>query len=61
VLEAAFLLLMFVDDKKVSPEWYFRDVNDCVYIAVILKKQGPNRITSWCQPVNVPKGTKIYD
>jgi hypothetical protein len=61
VLEAAFLLLVFVDDRKVSPAWYFRDLNDCVYLAQILHKQGPNKITSYCLPVDVDKGTKIYD
>ncbi len=61
MLEAAFLLLVFVDDRKVSPAWYFRDLNDCVYLAQILHKQGPNKITSYCLPVDVDKETKVFD
>ena len=61
VVEAAFLLLVFVDGQKVSPAWYFRDLLDCTFIAQTLTKQGPNKITSYCLPVDVAEGTRIYD
>jgi hypothetical protein len=59
----AFLLFVFVgigEDKRLkSNDMYFRSVDDCVYFAQRLHKQGQN-ITAYCLPVVVPKETKVY-
>jgi len=38
---------------------YFRSVDDCVYFAQRLHKQGKT-ITAYCLPVLVAKDTKVY-
>ena len=59
----AFLLFVFVgigEDKRLkSNDMYFRSVDDCVYFAQQLHKQG-NTITAYCFPVVVTKETKVY-
>tara|TARA_R100001510_G_scaffold50509_1_gene49564 strand:+ start:219 stop:407 length:189 start_codon:yes stop_codon:yes gene_type:complete len=59
----AFLLFVFVgigEDKRLkSNDMYFRSVDDCVYFAQRLHKQGQT-ITAYCLPVIVPKETKVY-
>ena len=59
----AFLLFVFVgigEDKRLkSNDIYFRSVDDCVYFAQQLHKQG-NTITAYCLPVVVTKETKVY-
>jgi len=59
----AFLLFVFVgigEDKRLkSNDMYFRSVDDCVYFAQRLHKQGQN-ITAYCLPVVVPEETKVY-
>ena len=58
-----FLLFVFVglgDDKRlVSNDMYFRSVDDCVYFAQRLHKQGQN-ITAYCLPKVVDENTKVY-
>ena len=59
----AFLLFVFVgigEDKRLkSNDMYFSSVDDCVYFAQRLHKQGQT-ITAYCLPVVVPKETKVY-
>jgi len=59
----AFLLFVFVgigEDKRLkSNDMYFRSVDDCVYFAQRLHKQGQN-ITAYCLLVVVPEETKVY-
>jgi hypothetical protein len=48
------------DDKRLkSNDMYFRSVDDCVYFAQRLSKQGKN-ITAYCLPVVVDANTKVY-
>ena len=59
----AFLLFVFVGvgegSKLVSNDMHFRSIDDCVYFAQRLHKQG-QKITSYCLPVMVDKDTKVY-
>ena len=59
----AFLLFVFVgigEDKRLkSNDMYFRSVDDCVYFAQRLHKQGKT-ITAYCLPVVVAEDTKVY-
>ena len=59
----AFLLFVFVgigEDKRLkSNDMYFRSVDDCVYFAQRLHKQG-KKITAYCLPVVVSEETKVY-
>jgi hypothetical protein len=59
----AFLLFVFVgigEDKRLkSNDMYFRSVDDCVYFAQRLHKQGKT-ITAYCLPVVVSEETKVY-
>jgi|TARA_R100001509_G_C4788739_1_gene189006 hypothetical protein len=58
-----FLLFVFVglgeDKRLVSNDMYFRSVDDCVYFAQRLHKQGQN-ITAYCLPKVVDENTKVY-
>ena len=58
-----FLLFVFVgigEDKRLkSNDMYFRSVDDCVYYAQRLSKQGKN-ITAYCLPKLVDANTKVY-
>jgi len=58
-----FLLFVFVgfgeDQRLKSNDMYFRSVDDCVYFAQRLHKQG-QKITAYCLPVMVDKDTKVY-
>jgi hypothetical protein len=60
----AFLLFVFVgiaeNERLVSNDMYFRDLNDCVWYAQKLHKQG-QKISAYCLPRMVPKGQQIYD
>lgn len=60
----AFLLFVFVgiaeNERLVSNDMYFRDLNDCVWYAQKLHKQG-QKISAYCLPRMVPKGKQIYD
>lgn len=50
----AFLLVVILNGEAVSKDMYFRNVNDCVYFARVLKKQSTGKtITSYCIPVQV--------
>ena len=58
-----FLLYVFVglgeERRLVSNDMYFRSVDDCVYFAQRLHKQG-QKITSYCLPTMVDEDTKVY-
>jgi len=58
-----FLLFVFVglgeEQRLKSNDMYFRSVDDCVYFAQRLHKQG-QKITAYCLPVMVDKETKVY-
>jgi len=58
-----FLLFVFVglgeEQRLKSNDMYFRSVDDCVYFAQRLHKQG-QKITAYCLPVMVDKNTKVY-
>jgi len=58
-----FLLFVFVglgeEQRLKSNDMYFRSVDDCVYFAQRLHKQG-QKITAYCLPVMVDKDVKVY-
>lgn len=58
-----FLLFVYVgvgeDKRLVSNDMYFRSVDDCVYFAQRLHKQG-QKITAYCLPQLVDENTKVY-
>jgi hypothetical protein len=60
----AFLLFVFIgigeDKKLVSNDLYFKDLNDCLWYAQKLHKQG-SEITSYCLPRSIDSGTvRLY-
>ena len=55
-----FLLYVFLDGKPKSKDMHFWNVDECVYFAQRLHKQG-GKITSYCLPVQVRRDTtRIY-
>ena len=58
-----FLLFVYMglgEDKRLkSNDMYFRSVDDCVYYAQRLSKQGKS-IPAYCLPVVVDSKTKVY-
>jgi len=58
-----FLLFVYIgigeDERLVSKDMYFRDLNECVWYAQTLHKQG-KKITAYCPPKMVDKDTKVY-
>jgi|TARA_R100000482_G_scaffold25382_1_gene7772 hypothetical protein len=58
-----FLLFVYVgvgeDKRLVSNDMYFRSVDDCVYYAQRLHKQG-QKITAYCLPKLVDKDVRTY-
>ncbi len=56
----AFLLFVFLDGKLVSNDLYFYNVDDCIYFARALRKQG-GQITAYCLPKLIdPDKVKVY-
>lgn len=60
----AFLLFVFVgigeEKRLISNDLYFKDLNDCVWYAQKLHKQG-NLVTAYCLPKLVNEGTiQVY-
>ena len=47
------------DKRLVSSDMYFRDLNECVYFAQQLHKQG-NTITAYCLPKLVDENVRVY-
>ena len=62
-MKHAFLLFVFVgvgeDKTLVSNDMYFKDLNECVYFAQKLHKQG-EKITSYCLPKMVGEDIRLY-
>ena len=62
---AAFFLVVMIGlgdgQRDRSPGWHFRSMDSCLYISRGIHRQAPKLITTYCLPVNVPEGTKIYD
>jgi inorganic pyrophosphatase/exopolyphosphatase len=62
-MKHVFLLFVFLgtgeDRQMVSSDMYFADLNDCVWYAQVLHKQG-EKITSYCLPRLIDKDTKVY-
>ena len=58
-----FLLFVYVgvgEDKRLtSNDMYFRDLNECVYFAQQLSRQGKT-ITAYCLPKLVDENTRVY-
>ncbi len=56
----AFLLFVFLDGRLVSNDLYFYNVDDCIYFARALHKQG-GQITAHCLPKLIdPDKVKVY-
>ena len=59
----AFLLFVYVglneDRRLVSNDMYFRDLNECLFFAQKLHKQGET-ITAYCLPKLVDESIRIY-
>jgi len=63
-MEHVFLLFVFLgmgEQKRMdSADMYFRNLNDCIYFAEKISKQG-NTITSYCLPkLTNSESVKIY-
>ena len=62
-MKHVFLLFVFLgigeDRRQVSGDMYFRDLNDCVWYAQKLHKQG-ERVTAYCLPAIVNKDMETY-
>lgn len=62
-MQHVFLLFVFLgigeDKRQVSGDMYFRDLNECVWYAQTLHKQGKT-ITSYCLPTLIDKDVKVY-
>lgn len=57
----AFLLIVLVNGEAVSKDMYFRNVNECVYFAQVLRRQSRKKITSYCIPVQIdPEKVRAY-
>jgi predicted enzyme related to lactoylglutathione lyase len=55
-----FLLYVFLDGAPKSKDMYFYNVDDCVYFAQRLHKQG-GKITAYCLPTQVnPDRVRVY-
>ena len=59
----AFLLFVYVGvgdgERLISKDMYFRNLNECVWYAQKLHKQG-KKITAYCLPKLVDKDTRVY-
>jgi len=62
-MKHVFLLFVFLgvgeDKRQVSKDMYFRDLNECVWYAQKLHKQGQN-ITAYCLPKLIPQDMETY-
>lgn len=62
-MQHVFLLFVFLgtgeDKRTVSNDMYFRDLNECVWYAQKLHRQG-EAITSYCLPRLVDDNVKVY-
>jgi hypothetical protein len=62
-MKHVFLLFVFLGvgevKTQVSKDMYFRDLNDCVWYAQKLHKQGES-VTAYCLPATVNKDMETY-
>jgi hypothetical protein len=62
-MKHVFLLYVFLgigeDTRLVSNDMYFADLNDCVWYAQTIHKQG-KKVTSYCLPTLIDKNMKVY-
>jgi hypothetical protein len=62
-MKHVFLLFVFLgtgeDKRQVSADMYFYDLNDCVWYAQTLAKQG-KLVTSYCLPRLVDESVRVY-
>ena len=62
-LVPVFVLYVFLgtgeDRRKVSDDLAFRDLNECVWYAQTLSKQG-SIVTAYCLPQMAPPTRKVY-
>ena len=58
-----FLLFVYVgigdNERLISKDMYFRNLNECVWYAQTLHRQG-KKITAYCLPKLVNEDTKVY-
>jgi hypothetical protein len=58
-----FLLFVFIgsesDKRLVSQDMYFKSLDDCIWYAQTLHKQG-SKITAYCLPTVVDNNVKVY-
>ena len=58
-----FLLFVYVgigeNERLISKDMYFRNLNECVWYAQTLHRQG-KKITAYCLPKLVDKDTRVY-
>ena len=54
-----FVLMVFLEGKLVSGDMHFRNLNECIWYAQTLHKQG-KKLTSYCLPKWVNENTKVY-
>jgi len=62
-MQHVFLLFVFLgvgeDKRLVSSDLYFADLNECVWYAQKLHKQG-HLVTSYCLPKLVDENVRVY-
>jgi hypothetical protein len=63
-MQHVFLLFVLLgtageDQRTVSKDMYFRDLNECIWFAQTLHRQG-NLITAYCLPKLVDKSVQVY-
>ena len=62
-MKHVFLLFVLLgtgeEQRTVSKDMYFRDLNECVWFAQKLHKQG-NKVTAYCLPKLVDECVRVY-
>jgi hypothetical protein len=62
-MKHVFLLFVFLgigeDKRQISNDMYFRDLNECVWYAQKLHKQG-KKVTAYCLPKLVDESVRVY-
>ena len=62
-MKHVFLMFVFLgigeDKRLVSNDLYFADLNDCVWYAQTLHKQGKT-VTAYCLPKLVDESVRVY-
>ena len=62
-MKHVFLLFVLLgtgeEQRMVSKDMYFRDLNECVWVAQKLHKQG-NKVTAYCLPKLVDESVRVY-